>query len=100
MSTGSLDPKRKRVGNPRQRATVSCLPMPQTRDYINKWRRLFTPSLVKWAGSLDDPFGANGKMNDAFDTLWKDIYHDIPLDDEKMRDVVTVVGLLFLYSNC
>ena len=45
------------------------------------WGKLFVPQLCAWAGSIDDPFGANSKLNDEIDVLWERVYPDIVLEN-------------------
>src|SRR6266404_317539 len=100
MSMNFIDLRCKWRGSRKQRPTINSLPLPYTGAYLNKWHRVFMPSLVKWAGSIDDPFGANGKMNDIIVDLWENIYPDIPLNDEKLKVVIGVVSLSPLDSIC
>ena len=100
MSTGSIDHRQKRHTR-KQRPTINSLPLLKTGDHLNKWRRLFMPSLVKWAGSIEDPFSANRKMDETVINLWNSIYDDIPLNDENtVKVVINVVRLPWRLWTC
>jgi len=67
------------------------LPFPCGGNHCQVWAKTFRPALLSWAGSQDDPFGANGIMHDEISCLWGCLYPDIELDSEKMPIVVGVV---------
>ncbi|KAI9434180.1 hypothetical protein H4582DRAFT_809927 [Lactarius indigo] len=89
MSTGSRDPKQKSVR--RLRPTLMDLPLPRTGRYLQNWRKKFIPLLVSWAGSQEDPFSTNGRIDGAIESVWRCVYPDLAVDDEEM-DIVVILA--------
>ncbi|KAF8494348.1 hypothetical protein F5888DRAFT_1908221 [Russula emetica] len=54
------------------------------------WRRVFIPNLLAWAGSQDDPFGANAGVHSEVTGIWKHVFPSIPLKDADMDILVYV----------
>jgi hypothetical protein len=94
QATGSSH-KRAGQGVRRPRYTQADLPFPPSTEAIRSgrtlWRTHFVPSLLDWAGSCDDPFGTNSRMEGAVTTIWKRVYPHIVLGDESMAVVLHVV---------
>lgn len=71
------------------------LPLPRTGRHLQNWRKKFVPRLISWAGSQEDPFGTNGRIDGAVKSVWKRVYPDIGIDDADMDIVIIVVCLYF-----
>ncbi|KAH9022142.1 hypothetical protein EDB84DRAFT_1441288 [Lactarius hengduanensis] len=89
VKTGSWDPKEKSVRRPRP--TLMDLPLPQTGRYHQNWRKKFVPLLISWAGSQEDPFGTNGQIDGAIESIWERVYPDLAVDDEEM-DIIVILA--------
>jgi hypothetical protein len=103
-SSSTVDSKR-RTTKPSLRFTQADLPFPRDRDSggqcgdcILRWRTVFLPSLLSWAGAQDDPFGTNCRLTmslSGFSTevadLWARVYPESRLDDDGRRIVLCVV---------
>ncbi|KAH8979761.1 hypothetical protein EDB92DRAFT_2118630 [Lactarius akahatsu] len=89
MSTGSRDPKQKSAR--RLRPTLADLPLPRTGRYLQNWRKKFVPLLISWAGSQEDPFGTNGRIDGAIKSVWGRVYPDLVVDDEEM-DIIVILA--------
>lgn len=69
-----------RVRKPRY--NVADLLFPAGGKHLQIWRKSFVPSLLAWAGSQGDPFGANGKMNTEIKVIWQRIYPALLLSND------------------
>ena len=75
---------------------TSQLPFPQAaaraKPYFDSWHVYFLPTLMAWAGSQDDPFGANSHLDDTVAAIWTCAYPDLKeLNDETMPIVHSMV---------
>lgn len=62
------------------RFSLAHLPFPGGSSvYLVIWQKTYVPSLISWAGSLEDPFGTNFQMEDQVMELWMQIYPSLPL---------------------
>lgn len=92
--TGDIVRVPRRDKNPcrrKQRYTVADLPFPRGGRYTQIWRKVFVPNLLAWAGSQDDPFGANGQVHTEVTNIWKRVFPNIQLKDTDMNILVYVV---------
>jgi hypothetical protein len=74
----------------KQRYTIADLPFPRGGKYTQYWRKIFVPNLLAWAGSQDDPFGANARVHLELANIWKRVFPDITLKETDM-DILTYV---------
>ena len=79
-TTESTATRSSRVRKPRY--TVTHLPFSSDTKDHQLWRKAYVPALLAWAGSQDDPFGANGQMNFEITAIWQRVYPAIPLTNE------------------
>ncbi|KAH9023299.1 hypothetical protein EDB85DRAFT_2151262 [Lactarius pseudohatsudake] len=95
MSTGCTAPKaaalpdRKRPR--KQRYLVVDLPFSRGSKDLQVWRKSFVPSLLAWAGTQQDPFGANCQMEREVVNLWERTFPSIALDQPSDREIVLSV---------
>jgi hypothetical protein len=75
----------------KQRYTVADLPFPRGGKYTQIWRKTFVPNLLAWAGSRDDPFGANGRLHTEVANIWERVFPSIGLKDTDMDILIYVV---------
>ena len=93
---GNSDAANNRRGRTRKlNPTAADLPLPPGSKYQMKWSKEYLPQLYAWAGSINDPFGANGQMSDEVDIIWERIFPDIPLEAADKPTVLKVVRALF-----
>jgi len=69
------------------------LPLPSL-GHHSKWGKVFLPQLYAWAGSLDDPFGVNGKMANEVEIIWMRVFPDVVLEEADKPVVIKVVRAL------
>jgi len=94
-STPMGNSKNRRGTTRKLNPTTSDLPLPPGPEYQLKWGKVFLPQLYAWAGSTNDPFGANGKMADEVEIIWDRVFPDVVLEDaEDKRVVLKVVRAL------
>jgi hypothetical protein len=72
------------------RPTLSDLPFNSKNDR-EKWRKIFVPALLSWAGTQIDPFGTNSMINEPVEDIWWSTFPDVALDDTKLSTVLSVV---------
>jgi hypothetical protein len=89
---GNSNPNNKRGTTRKLNPTTHDLPLPS--EYLPNWGKILVPQLCAWAGSLDDPFCANKKMNNEIDVLWEHVFPDIILEDADKPVVLKVVRTL------
>jgi hypothetical protein len=84
----------------KQRYTIADLPFPRGGKYNQVWRKVFIPKLLAWAGSQDDPFGANARVHVESANIWKQVFPNIVLK-ETDEDILTYVvrGYLLCHSG-
>ncbi|KAI0290098.1 hypothetical protein B0F90DRAFT_1825526 [Multifurca ochricompacta] len=75
----------------RRRYSVADLPFPHGSTYMHTWRNIFIPSLLTWAGSIQDPFGANTHVEGTVREIWCLVYPDILLGPKEMQITLGVV---------
>ncbi|KAI0298439.1 hypothetical protein B0F90DRAFT_1669029 [Multifurca ochricompacta] len=61
---------------------------------MNTGRKVFIPAFLSWAGSIEDPFGANDQVEGIIREIWCVAYPDIPLGPEEMDITLGVVNNL------
>lgn len=92
------DEDQKRARKPRY--SITDLPFPEDSSvYIIVWRKNYVPSLISWAGTLEDPFGTNCQMEDQVIKLWKEIFpniHPLLKASLNLSVVLTLVRRLLL----
>ncbi|KAI0302879.1 hypothetical protein B0F90DRAFT_179304 [Multifurca ochricompacta] len=78
----------------RHRGRYSMADMPFSRGsaHTKRWRKVFIPALLSWAGSIEDPFGANGQVEGIIREIWCVAYPDIPLGPKEMDITLGVVN--------
>ncbi|KAH9017259.1 hypothetical protein EDB84DRAFT_1629141 [Lactarius hengduanensis] len=79
ISTGRTMPTAIKSG--RKKTMVTDLPFPD-RKIGPIWRKSFVPSLIAWAGSQPDPFGANSKVEGEAEVVWGRVFPAAALDKE------------------
>jgi len=84
-------PRRDKNSRRKQRYTVADLPFPRGGRYTQIWRKVFVPNLLAWAGSQDDPFGANGQVHTEVTNIWKRVFPSILLKDTDLDILIYVV---------
>ncbi|KAI9442593.1 hypothetical protein H4582DRAFT_2073157 [Lactarius indigo] len=57
---------------------------------VHTWRRVFLPQLHGWAGTQEDPFGANCQMEGEIVNIWKRTFPSVPLDQRNREIVLNV----------
>ena len=81
--TGNIirEPKRVLSG---QKPKIRIDDLPYGRGGGKLWRDKFTPMLLAWAGSQEDPFAANSHHNihSVITQIWEHVYPDFPLQDD------------------
>ena len=75
-------------------ARTKNLPLPPDPEYFAKWGKVFVPQLYAWAGSTNDPFGANGKMASEVEVIWKRVFPDVDIDETDQYVVLKVVRVI------
>lgn len=81
------------------RYTVADLPFPAGGGkHLQLWRKAYVPALLAWAGTQDDPFGANGQMNFEIKTIWQRVYSDVPLSNASYEVLQHMVCPKCLFS--
>ncbi|KAF8490335.1 hypothetical protein F5888DRAFT_1638128 [Russula emetica] len=78
------------TSSPKKKYAVSDLPFAHWDVDSRKWRTSFIPSLLAWAGTQGDPFGANSQMTDEVTALWQRLYLAIVLNDARTSIVLSV----------
>jgi hypothetical protein len=53
------------------------------------------PQLYAWAGSTDNPFGANAKMASEVEVIWKHIFPDVDVNEMDQYMVLKVASVIF-----
>ncbi|KAH8983440.1 hypothetical protein EDB92DRAFT_2117452 [Lactarius akahatsu] len=91
MSTGCAAPLPDRKRPRKQRYLVADLPFSRGSKDLQVWRKSFVPSLHAWAGTQQDPFGANCQMEREVVNLWKRTFPSIALDQSSNREIVLSV---------
>ena len=92
---GNSDADSNRRGHTRKLyPTTSDLPLPSGSRYHLKWTKEYLPQLYSWAGSINDPFGANGKMAVEVEVIWERTFPDIVLEVADIPTVLRVVRAL------
>jgi hypothetical protein len=92
MSTGAASPSQPMPKPERRpRYAVGDLPFPHGGRHNQVWRKAFMPCLLAWAGSQDDPFGANSQMDSEIELIWQRIYPAIELDNQNFDILQNVV---------
>jgi hypothetical protein len=86
-----------RVRKPRY--NVADLLFPAGGKHLQIWRKSFVPSLLAWAGSQGDPFGANGKMNTEIKVIWQRIYPALLLSNDSYEVLQHMVCLIARDEN-
>ncbi|KAI0293133.1 hypothetical protein B0F90DRAFT_1822345 [Multifurca ochricompacta] len=76
---------------PRRRYLVTDLPFPHGSAHRRVWRKTFVPTLIMWAGSIEDPFGANNRVEGIIKDIWCLVYPDIPLGPKEMQITLGVI---------
>ncbi|KAI0291178.1 hypothetical protein B0F90DRAFT_1671639 [Multifurca ochricompacta] len=76
---------------PRRRYLVTDLPFPHGSAHRRAWRKTFVPTLIMWAGSIEDPFGANNRVEGIIKDIWCLVYPDIPLGPKEMQITLGVI---------
>jgi len=71
--------------------TTQDLPLPPDPEYFGKWGKVYLPQLYAWAGSTNDPFGANGKMAGEVEVIWKRVFPDVDVDKMDQYVILKVV---------
>ncbi|KAF8870452.1 hypothetical protein BD779DRAFT_1478893 [Infundibulicybe gibba] len=77
---------------------VSSLPFPGGAEgsaYFKKYRKIFKPTLIAWASTLDDPFGANSLIEPTIRELWALIFPKINYldpNDKKWRPIDSIAS--------
>ncbi|KAI0288460.1 hypothetical protein B0F90DRAFT_1827434 [Multifurca ochricompacta] len=65
--------------HPRRRYLVTDLPFPHGSAHRHAWQKTFVPTLIMWAGSVEDPFGANNCVEGIIKDIWCLVYpSDVP----------------------
>jgi len=93
IRTGDSNPKNGRGCTWKLNPTQKDLPLPSPEHHA-KWGKVFLPQLYAWAGSLDDPFGVNGKMANKVQIIWMRIFPDVALEKVDKPVVIKVVRAL------
>ncbi|KAH9953068.1 hypothetical protein BGW80DRAFT_1520010 [Lactifluus volemus] len=77
----------------RTRPTMSDLPFPPADSSKNmeKWRKIFIPALLTWAGTQTDPFGINNMIQEPAEDIWISVFPDVALNDMELGVVLAVV---------
>jgi len=70
--------------------TQKDLPLPRLEHHL-RWGKVFLPLLYAWAGSLNDPFGMNGKMANKVEIIWMHVFPDVVLKEADKPVVIKVV---------
>ena len=62
-------------------------------SYTWDWRKLFKPTLIHWAATLEDPFGTNEVMEDIVKEVWKMVFPSIAneVDGDSREAIIHVV---------
>jgi hypothetical protein len=89
VGNSDSEPSNRRGVTRKLNPTTHDLPLPS--EYIPSWGKLLLPQLYAWAGSIDDPFCANSKMDDEIDVLWERVFPDIVLENADKPVVLKVV---------
>jgi hypothetical protein len=84
--------------------TFSSLPFPRgpaNMAYTREWRKLFKPTLIHWAATLEDPFGTNSLMEGVIAEVWKTVFPSIAneVDGSNREAIVHVVWSHILKSS-
>ena len=64
----------------KEKYTLASLPFPRgaaSTSYAREWRKSFKSTLIHWAATLEDPFGANAVMEDVITEVWKAVFPSI-----------------------
>jgi hypothetical protein len=64
------------------------LPLPSGGEYHSRWGKLLLPQLYAWAGSIEDPFCANGQMGNVLENLWVHVFPNLASLEEADKQVV------------
>jgi hypothetical protein len=82
----------------KKRYKQADLPFPSDGVSMTLWRKRFVPSLLSWAGSQDDPFGANDIMSEEVGKIWKQLFPDVVFDSHAKKVALGLVCLLLYVS--
>jgi hypothetical protein len=85
----------------RTRPTMSDLPFPPADSSKNmeKWRKIFIPALLTWAGTQTDPFGINNMIQEPAEDIWFSVFPDVALNDMELGVVLAVVRSMILLDS-
>ena len=85
---------RKQRGKPFQNLKATDLPFRDTDKDPQRWDNLIR-ALLDWAGTLDDPFGINGRpdITDTLQTLWNAFFEDHKIIVDEYPAIQKVVCL-------
>lgn len=63
----------------KEKYTNAHLPFPskQFGQSMKNWRKVFKPSIIGWAGTVEDPFGTNSILSSPVKKVWNDIFPDL-----------------------
>lgn len=64
----------------KEKYTLVSLPFPHgaaSTSYRCEWQKSVKSTLIHWAATLDDPFGANAVIEDIIIEVWKAIFPSI-----------------------
>ena len=80
--TGDIIREPKRVSGG-QKPKIRIDDLPYGRGGAKLWRDKYTPMLLAWAGSQEDPFAANSHpdIHNVITRVWEHVYPDFPLQD-------------------
>ena len=86
----NVGPSSVRARKPRY--TVPDLPFPPGGKHLQLWCKAYVPALIAWAGSQNDPFGANGQMDTEITVIWQRIYPALLLSSKSYEILQHVVS--------
>ena len=78
---------------------VADLPFPHGGSYIQTWCKTFIPNLLAWAGSRDDPFGANSQVHLEVTKIWEHVFPHIQLKETNMDILIYVVCSIYQWTS-
>ncbi|KAH9974166.1 hypothetical protein BGW80DRAFT_1249862 [Lactifluus volemus] len=83
-----------RLRKTRYMTTDLPFPGPPNGENIKTWQNTVVPSLLIWAGTQADPFGANARMRGPLAGFWSSAFPDSVLSEHELDIVLSVAETL------
>jgi hypothetical protein len=86
----------------KEKYTVASLPFPRGsagNTSLQRWRRVFKPSLIEWAATFEDPFGTNAEMDTIVEALWSRLFPTLTTAVNEGEGRAVITQIVRIYSS-